>query len=133
MSRGSFNITKEFAHRLGADVGLVRSFWTQMFKDRNLRWLRDHHYLRNLSVEELSHVVPMVLHEDAAPVTKILSGNMISISSVLALGSQKWKQFLVATYIKKKKAESPDHNPLWKAILSDFEGLMNEDIAARGP
>jgi hypothetical protein len=123
----------EFARRLGADAARVRSFWEQLFRKGNKQWLREHHYLSKLSMDELAHVVPMVLHEDAAPVTKNLSANMISISSMLGLGGEKFTQLLVATHVKRKKADGEDHSSLWKEILEDFEGLMKEDTLARGP
>eukprot|EP00972_Heterocapsa_arctica_P012561 1845557-Heterocapsa_arctica.AAC.1 len=84
-------------------------------------------------MDELAHIVPMVLHEDAAPVTNILSGNMISISYLLGLGGEKFTQLLVATHVKRNKADGEDHSSLWKEILEDFEGLMKEDTLASGP
>ena len=107
----------EFVHRLGADVGRTRSFWEQLSRQENQRHLREHHYLRNLTIDELTYVVPLVLHEDAAPVTKLLSANMISVSSILGLGNKKLTHFLLATHIKRNKSDSEDHTPLWNAIF----------------
>ena len=122
-----------FVRLLGADPGRVRSFWMQLFREPNVKFLREHHYLRNLSMDELAYVVPMVLHEDAAPVTKMLSSNMLSSSSLLGLGNEKVTQLLHATYIKRKKADGEDHGLLWAALMADFEGLMQNDQASRGP
>lgn len=123
----------EFARRLGADAGRVRSFWENLFQGRNRRELLEHPFLQGRTIDELSHVVPIVLHEDAAPVTKIMSANMISFSSAIGLGSEKDTQFLCATFIKRKKAEAEDHSALWAAMLGDFEGLMQPDNEGRGP
>lgn len=123
----------KFVRVFGAQAGRVRSFWQQMFQSRNRKWLLEHHWLGALTLDELSHIVPLVLHEDAAPVTKLLSSNMISCSSLLAHGSEKENQLLIATFIKRKKAEAEDHSQLWREILQDFESLMVENTESRGP
>ena len=75
----------------------------------------------------------MVLHEDAAPITKVLSSNMILSSSLLSQGNDKITQLLHGSYIKHKKSDSDDHTPLWSALLKDFEELMENDAPSRGP
>jgi len=123
----------DFARILGADSGRLRSFWEQLYTRKNTKWLNDHHLLRGMRMDDLAFVVPLALHEDAAPVTKLLGANIISMSSVLGLGNEKVTQFLIATYVKRKKAEAFDHTPLWNAILEDLEGLFQKDEASRGP
>ena len=89
--------------------------------------------MSQLSIDELAYVVPFVLHEDAAPVTKLMSANMISVSSILGIGNEKLTHFLLATHIKRNIQDSEDHTALWMAMLEDFETLMTLDPDARGP
>lgn len=125
----------EFNRRLGAgDPARVRCFWEQLYKQDNHKWLNEHHFLRTLSMDELQYVVPLVLHEDAAPITKLLGANMISFSSILGVGDEKLTHFLCASYIKRKKDEAGDHTPMWNALLADFEALITTaDSDSRGP
>jgi hypothetical protein len=118
------NYPHEFRRRLGADdPARVRSFWEQLYTPRNHKWLREHSILRTLSMDDLQYVIPLALHEDAAPVTKRLGANTISFSSVLAEGNEKLTHFLSTTYIKRVRAEAGDHTPMWNALLADFEAL----------
>ena len=88
-----------FVRRLGVDAGRVRSFWEQLLRGRRPAWLQEHHYLRHITMDELTYLVPLVLHEDAAPVTKLLSANMLSFSSLLALGSEKYNDVSCASHM----------------------------------
>lgn len=123
----------EFTRILGAERGRVRSFWEQFWTTKNDKYLSEHPLLRGLALDDLACIVPLVLHQDAAPITKLLGANMISVSSILGLGSEKTTQLLIATHIKRNKAEAPNLSHLWQAILDDFEVLFHKDEASRGP
>ena len=68
-------------------------------------------------------MVPMVIHEDAGPITKRSSANCISIAGLLSDESEQHSRFLCATYIKRKRGEGGDTRPMWLSLLGDLEAL----------
>ena len=78
----------QFKLRLGAEPSKLRSFW-RGFRNSpgNRSVFETHHYLRGKTLAELSHVVPLCIHEDAGPMTKSKSANVVSWSSLVAEGT----------------------------------------------
>ena len=83
-----------------------------------------------MSEAQLEHVVPLLLHEDAGPITKKLGANTVSFSSLLGIGSEKVAHFIITTYIKAKGDES--ELPFWRALLRDLDALFDEGVGADG-
>ena len=77
----------EFTKRLGAEPGPLRAFWRKFKAQPANRDLFDTHpFLRGMTSEESGYVVPLVIHEDAGPITKKQSASCVSWSSMLAKG-----------------------------------------------
>ena len=120
---------EQFQRRLGADPELLRSFWSQLYNDRTRHSLSGHPLLRTLTQQELQYTIPLVLHEDAGPITKKSSANCISIAPLLGDGNEKLSHFLCTTYIKKTRAEGVDNTPMWRDLLADLEALFSGVVA----
>ena len=123
---------EEFRRRLGADRGLITSFWDQLCTARNHRWVSEHPILSTMTREQRSMLVPLTLHEDAGPITKKSSANCISFSAVLGQGNEKLTHFLCATYVKRNRDDNVDNNPMWRALLSDLEALAVGGVGEEG-
>ena len=117
----------EFRRRLGADRGLLESFWGQ-YKQR---WLAVHPILNTMTRDQLAYTIPLTIHEDAGPITKKSSANCISFASLLAEGNEKLTHFLCVSYIKKVRAEGVDNAPMWQALLADLEALCTGAVNGR--
>jgi hypothetical protein len=110
----------EFTDRFGADPRRVAAFWENMYNRRNSRHLAEYSILRTFSKDDLRYVIPLTIHEDAGPITKLRSAVMISFASLLGLGNEKVTHFLCATYIKRGQV---DNTPMWNDLMTDFEAM----------
>ena len=128
---------EEFRKCFGADPNKVRSFWSCMLSSPTCRdQLRLHSVLGGLSLDELSYMIPLSLHEDAGPITKRLSANHISFSSLLSEGNEKLTHFLICTHVKKKGDNL--QAKMWEILLGDMDGLScgvvnGSTVAPAGP
>ena len=78
-----------FRIRLGANKNDLRTFWTNLFSIPECIALRNlHPHLKNKTMNELSRMLPLRIHEDAGPFTKTKGMNLISWSSLLARGTE---------------------------------------------
>jgi len=112
-----------FKARFGATQRRVSMFWQQFFdRDINRRWTADHAALRGKSLEDLRRCIPITIHEDAGPVSKVMSANCISFSSLLGDGDEKVTKFVSFTYVKKTDIQLNIHIA-WAAFLNDLESL----------
>ena len=115
-----------FVRRLGADAGRVSSFWSQMLaKPEVAAAFAEHPSLSSVHGDKWRHIIPLALHEDAGPISKRMSANVISFNSVLGTGSEKVTHFLLATYAKRVGSGAFDAEQLWSLFLTDFEALRN--------
>ena len=79
----------QFRTRLGADVHTVTEFWRNLFSSkRGMEFKATHPILRNMTIQQLSTMIPLRLHEDAGPFTKMKGVNLISWSSLLGRGTE---------------------------------------------
>lgn len=124
----------EFKIRFGAEQARVKAFWRQLYKRRNRRVLAEHPKLKLLSMQDLQHMLPLTIHEDCGPITKLNGANNISISSLLGQGSEKVTHYLCATYIKRAGTPTTDNDSMWRALINDFEclytGIVDGEIVA---
>ena len=94
------------AKLLGARRELVQNFWGQFFeRPANRQWAEHHPVLRGKDLEELSTMVPLAVHQDAAPCSKTKSFNCKSFSSLLGDGDEKATKLLCCSCIKKALLE----------------------------
>ena len=78
-----------FRLRLGANKDNLREFWTNLFSTPDGIALRNlHPQLKNKTMDELSRLIPIRIHEDAGPFTKVKGMNLISWSSLLGRGTE---------------------------------------------
>ena len=119
----------EFQKRLGCDTRKLEPFWKQFFASRARRaWASQHPFLKSRATVDWSHAVPLTVHEDAGPASKLLSANCLSFSGLLGVGDEKVTKFLVCSSIKNKTRT--DHNA-WPRLLADLD-MLGEGIELGG-
>ena len=80
---------RQFRMRLGADIPAVTAFWNGLFSSaEGMRFKSLHPHLRNMPMSVLRTRIPVRVHEDAGPFTKVKGVNLISWSSLLGHGSE---------------------------------------------
>ena len=110
-----------FAHRLGADPESVECFWRGLHSSPQGRhFWRIHPWLRGRSAADLRRHIPVIVHDDAGPVSKSSSAYVRNWWSLLGVGRETETRFLLST-VMKEQHELPDLS--WRAILRSFEEL----------
>ena len=118
---------REFRLRLGADTDKTTEFWRGFFHSPlRRRAANAHPFLAGKTPTDLAHAIPCAVHEDAGPISKQLSGNCLSWSSMLGVGPEKLTKFIMATSVKQNTTDQA----AWSAILEDFDMLaLGADMA----
>jgi len=108
-----------FKKYFGANARKVEMFWRGFFESGfNREWAAAHPCLHGKSLEQLRNSIPITIHEDAGPISKNLSANCISFSSLLGEGDEKVTKFLSFTYVKGRKTINT--RIAWDAFLEDL-------------
>lgn len=109
---------REFELRFGAEPRKVRSFWNMFFiSDTRADWASQHPFLKGRKPADLERTLPLVVHQDGGPCSKVRSADCISFGSMLGEGSEKITKFLLSTCL-----DDPDNDwKIWEAILSDLD------------
>jgi hypothetical protein len=111
----------EFKKRLGANRVKLRSFWADFLeRPANADIKRNHPVLAGKTLDELEVIIPIVLHTDAAPFTKVASCNCVSVSGLLGAGDEKLTKYLVCSHVKDK---DEDPSRIWCHIIDDCLAL----------
>jgi len=123
---------REFRLRLGAEPAKVDAFWNNWFASPARRAFADQHdVLRGLDAQGARGMVPLTIHEDAGPCSKLKSANCISFSSLLGCGDEKISKFLCSSYIQ--ETGGPREYDIWKVILEDLDMLARGELAGNAP
>lgn len=118
-----------FATTVGADCDKVRSFWaTFRGTPEAATFLAGHPLLQGMAARDWQYLIPLTVHEDAGPYAKKKSCNVISFSSLLGEGSEKLRQWPIASYIKAGPSTSEQIDALWVPLLADFRSLVEDRI-----
>ena len=88
----------------------------------NQRWAQEHLNLRNNTLEELAAMVPLAIHEDAAPCNKTSSVLCKSFSSLIGARDEKVTKLIRHNKIK---VVGSDVGDAWKPLLADLESLRS--------
>ena len=72
-------------------------------------------------MEELGFMIPLAVHEDAAPYSKTASFNCKSWSALLGDGDEKVAKYMACSCIKDKETAQADCS--WEALLADLWAL----------
>jgi hypothetical protein len=117
------NHPEHFRSHFGASQACVRRFWEQLAgtPDGADFWAK-HPFLRGRAPADLSHHVPLVMHDDAGPVSKHNSAFVRSFHSILGVGRELEARFLICTFMK--RAECSDRT--WPLIMRSFEDLAGD-------
>ena len=119
------NSPRDFRLAVGANIARTREFWEEFLRTPDRRaWAAQHAFLRDKSVEDLLHTIPLALHEDSGPCSKKQSANCITFTSLLKSGPEKITHFLCATALKGKT----DDLKVWEVLLQDFEELARDGL-----
>ena len=119
------------AHRfevhMGGKPGGVQSFW-ESFKSSaaGKRMWRLHPWLRGREPSDLRWHLPLMLFDDAGPVSNISSTFVRCWYSVLGIGSDRETRYLCATGLKEGNATE---DKSWSVIMSQFEQLAQPAAA----
>ena len=84
-----------------------------------LRWRRKNIFLAEEGAV-WERTVPLTIHEDAGPASKVLSANQVSFSGLLSSGDEKLTKFIIFTALKNKGVV--DDNA-WPSLIRDLEDL----------
>ena len=80
---------QQFKLRMAANAEACTNFWRGLFSSEEGMDLKQlHPHLRGKTLAQLSHHIPLRIHEDAGPFTKIKSVNVLSCSSLLGKGTE---------------------------------------------
>ena len=77
---------EHFAKTLGGNSADLRKFWNGFKSDANKAFMDSSPFLKGLTMAQLSTTIPIAIHEDAGPITKGKSANVISWSALTAKG-----------------------------------------------
>ena len=81
-----------------------------------------HPHLRGRSPADLKHCLPLVIHEDAVPISKHQSAYVRSWSSILGMGKETDAKFMICSYVKGGDVENLDRS--WPMVLASFDSLV---------
>ena len=117
------NHPAQFRTHFGADPAGLQWWWEQLLAtpDGPDFWAK-HPFLRGRSPEDLRFHVPLVMHDDAGPVSKINSAYVRSFHSILGVGRELEARFLICTCMK--QAGMDDRS--WGTIMRSFEDLAGD-------
>ena len=111
---------REFQVHLGAAPGGVAGWWAELLgMPEGPDFFSKHPWLRGRSPADLARHVPLVLHDDAGPISKRSSAYVRSFHSVLGVGAERESRFLVCSYLKGAGLE----DRTWPALLDSFADL----------
>jgi len=117
------NHPDHFRSHFGADRAGVLRFWEQLASTpEGLDFWAKHPFLRGRTPASLSKHVPLVMHDDAGPVSKNNSAFVRSFHSILGVGRELEARFLICTFMK--QAVCSDHS--WPIIMRSFEDLSGD-------
>ena len=113
-----------FSKALGLRPSEVRSCWIIVLSSRDgVVYQALHPCLRGRTIDQLSTMVPITLHEDAGPYSQKRSTNIVSFSSLLGKGSKKEVKYLIMSAIKLKKSAGTQDAAAWAVVLDDCTAL----------
>ena len=111
---------------LGCDLDNTTAFWRDWFKSKKrVEMAQSHELLRGKTAEDLYTTVPLAVHEDAGPITKRLSANCLTFSSLLATAPEKRSRLLLATTERDKAGND---YAAWNVILADLRELSTGEV-----
>ena len=113
--------------RLGAKQGGIASWWRQLLgTTAGPTFWAQHPYLIGRSPEDLKYYLPVVLHEDAVPISEHQSAYVRSWSSLLSIGKELETRLMICSYLKSANALE---DKSWCPILQDFQCLAGPQAA----
>jgi len=113
----------KFVQKMGAEEGGLESWWQSLkdTKDGAELW-SSHTHLRTKTPADLKYHLPVVLHEDAVPISKHQSAYVRSWSSILGMGKETDTKYMICSYLK-AVSDHPDRS--WPLVLASFDELAN--------
>ena len=114
---------------MGAQATQVHKFWVGLYESHDGHKLfMEHAQLIGKTPDDLVHVLPLVIHEDAGPYAKSRSCVEVSWSSLIGEGPEKECKFLSFTYLKETKAETALKFPnrAWRTVMDSLAMLANK-------
>ena len=111
-----------FRVRLGAAPEGVADWWSKLRASADGRrfWER-HPWLQGRTPEDLRWHLPLVLHDDAGPVSNLHSAYVRNWYSILGTGRETETRFLLSSHMKQSDDPGVDHS--WPVVLASFEEL----------
>ena len=117
-----------FEHRLGAGQH-VEQWWQDLYDQPESRDFWDGHpFLQGRAPAQLANHLPVMVHDDAGPVSQHQSAYVRNWFSLLGKGRETETRFLLSTRMK-KQSELPGRS--WPIILQNFEELAQPAPAGR--
>ena len=120
---------EQFERCLGAQATQVHKFWVGLYESHDGHKLfMEHAQLIGKTPDDMVHVLPLVIHEDAGPYAKSRSCVEVSWSSLLGEGPEKECKFLSFTYLKETKAEMAHKFPnrAWRSFIDSLAMLASK-------
>lgn len=113
---------RKFNIHMGAKPGGIAHWWAELASSEEGQdmW-RLHPWLRNKTPEQLRFHLPLVLFDDAGPVSDSQSSYARCYYSILGPGSEKETRIIMATGFK-----TPGVDKSWGPILESFEKLARD-------
>ena len=111
-----------------ADPAKLLDFWTGLHNSEEGRRLwHEHKQLRGKDPRDLTHTLPLVLHEDAGPYSKGHSMVEVSFSSLTGKGTDLQTKFLSFAHLKLTNAELDASNPnrAWHRFIDSLTLLAD--------
>ena len=111
-----------FNVRLGAKSSGVQEWWEQLrASPQGKEFWEGHPWLKRRTPAELRYHLPLVMHEDAGPISHVHSAYIRSWSSILCCGKEIDTRLVICTYLK--DALKNDDDASWPLILESFRTL----------
>ena len=111
----------KFKLHFGAQDEGVQSWW-QSFRNstKGKQMWRCHPWLRGKSPRDLACHLPLMIFDDAGPISKTSSSFVRCFYSILGIGSEKETRILIGTGLKEGR---PEDDKSWPMILNQFRQL----------
>jgi len=129
---------KHFERSITISLGLCevkcRKFWDGMWESEMGKELfREHPDLTGKTPPQLARSVPMAIHEDAGPYTKRKSMNVISVSSLLGVGTERKTKFPFAAHTKLAGTRVPTDDPAHALLIQSLGFLAAGVVPVPSP
>ena len=126
---------KQIQTSFGVDPELLFKFWDGLWSRSGSEFLwQEHQHLRHKTPRELSCCIPASWFEDAGPYTKSASVQVVSLSSLMGIGSEIDCKLIMGVHLKTSGEQGlvPTDDGAYKVLFESMDALAS-GVGPAGP